>query len=77
MTVRGPANGFPAGFYNVTGTKWCRHKEQFVTTTTISSLSIQMACSNCGSVAIGRDRQAARDALMKLEAVGTVSEIAP
>lgn len=60
--------------YGFSGWKWCRHKEQFVTTTVISSLVLQMACSNCGAVATGSDRQQARDALMKVEREGTVSE---
>lgn len=93
MKVIGSADGFPPGFYNVTAPKWCRHKEQYVTTTVVvgaQARTIRMVCGNCAadtgtlvqdnrlyeSAPMANDAllKMARDALLKIEKVGVVSE---
>jgi hypothetical protein len=66
---------FPPSFYRVTASKWCRHKDQFLSVAIVAGAQ-QITCSNCSSVATGASYQTAHDALMKLEAVGAVSEVA-
>lgn len=66
---------YPKSFYRVTGSKWCRHKDQFIAVAIVAGQQ-QLTCSNCASVATGASYGAAHDALMKLEAVGAVSEVA-
>lgn len=75
MTVRGAVGGFPAGFYNVTATKWCRHNGLFRSYSIVAGAQ-HITCSNCGAVGVGRGLQAAGDALMKIEKVAAVSEVA-
>ncbi len=84
-------NGYPASFYKVTAPKWCRHKDQYLVYE-VGVAYVRVTCANCSadtgqvaapllygeSVAVRseRARRLGHDALMKIEKVGTVSEVA-
>lgn len=66
----------------ITAPKWCRHKDMFRSYVTNADVET-VTCSNCSAVGVGMNstdpewrRQTADDALMKIEKVGAVSEVA-
>lgn len=73
------------GSVRITAPAWCRHKEMFrsyVTEEHLVTWLTNVQCSNCGASATDagqtpeQSKQAANDALMKIEKVGAVSEVA-